>query len=259
MSLAAQQAAMVQALSDRKDERLPRALFNGSPLRVQEGMALYRGNQNAISEKVLGAAFPVMRALVGDEFFTQLAHAFNKKVPSTDGDLHRYGGHFSKFLASFTPVAQYPYFDDVARYEWALHRAYFADRHPPIDRQGLARLNPAQLEQSHFRLNPACTLLQSTWAVSTIWQAHQILADGAPAAEFPEQLNATDFAITIRPQWKVDLLPLTAAAYQFLRCVELGACLGDAVDAALEIDEDFAFPVYLQQWINAAIFCAAES
>ena len=258
MTLAAQQAMMVQALSDRGDERLVVALFDGDMSRVQQGMALYRGNLKFTAEKVLAAAFPVIRTLVGDEFFTHLALAFYKKMPSTDGDLHRYGARFSAFLAAFAPVAQYPYFEDMARYEWALHRAYFADRYPLIDRAVLVGIDPAQLEQSQFRLNPACTLLQSTWAISAIWRGHQILADGALAAELPQQLNAADFAITIRPQWNVDLLPLTAAAYRFLRCVELGVCLGDALDAALEIDEDFAFAVYLQQWIDAAIFCTSE-
>ena len=198
----------------------------------------------------------MLRALVGDDFFKLLARALNKKIPSTDGDLHRYGARFAEFLAAFAPAAQYPYFEDMARYEWALHRAYFADRHPPIDRQMLRRLTPSQLEQTIVRFNPACTLLQSNWAISAIWQAHQMSADGSPVRELPQQLIATDFAITIRPQWRVDLLPLSAAAYHALHCIEHGACLGDAVDAALDIDGDFAFPVYLQQWIDMAIFCA---
>lgn len=253
MTLAVLQAQMVRALFDREEEVATLSLFKGDCMRAQQALALYRGNLSATWEKSLSAAYPVLRALVGDEFFAALVRAFGKQMPSTDGDVHRFGARFAEFLGGFAPVASYPYFVDMARYEWALHRAHFADRIAVIDRTMLASLLPQQLEEMRCRWNPACTLLRSNWAVSAIWQAHQVNADASALHALPQQLAAADYAVTVRPKWRVDLLPLSAAAYQALHQIEQGITLGEAIDAALAIDEDFAFAAHLQQWIDAAI------
>ena len=253
MTLAALQAHMARALFDRGEEAATLALFKGDSTRAQQALALYRGNLGATWEKSLSAAYPVMQVLVGEEFFAPLVRAFGKQMPSTDGDVHRFGARFAEFLAAFAPVASYPYFVDVARYEWALHRAHFADRIVVLDRTMLANLSPQQLEDMRFRWNPACTLLTSSWSISAIWKAHQTKAAAPIFNDLPQQLDCVDYAITVRPTWRVDLLPLSAAAYQALRQIEQGASLGEAVDAALAIDEDFAFASHLQQWIDAAL------
>lgn len=249
------QAQMMQALFDREHAATAAALFKGDSERVRQALAHYRGNLGATWEKSLGSAYPVLKALVGDEFFAPMVRVFGRHMPSTDGDVHRFGARFAEFLASFAPVTAYPYFVDVARYEWALHRAHFADRIAPIDRQLLASKSPQQLEAMRFRLNPACTLLQSSWAISAIWHAHQNYPDAEETIQtaMPQQLAMSDHAITIRPQWKVDLLPLSVAAHRALCQIEQGACLGDAIDAACDIDDDFAFAMHLQRWIDGAM------
>lgn len=254
--LATLQSQMAQALFDRTDEATTLALFDGDSAKAQQGLALYRGNLSATWEKSLSAAYPVLRALVGDEFFAALTRTFGKQYPSTDGDLHRFGADFAGFLAGFTPIASYPYFPDMARYEWALHRAHFADILAPLERTALAVCTPEQLEQMRLRLHPACSLLTSPWAVSAVWRAHQPMQGNSAAGDFPHLLEVDDFAVTVRPQWRVDLLPLSAAAYQALNCIAQGGCLGDAVDIALAIDEDFSFADSLQQWIDHAVLCA---
>ena len=258
--LAALQSQMVQALFDRADEAAAQSLFRGDVTRCIDGLALYRGNLAANWEKSLGAAYPVLHALVGDEFFAALTREFGQRSPSIDGDLHRYGADFADFLATFAPVASYPYFPDMARYEWALHRAHFSELSVPLERNTLARFTPLELEQLRVRLHPACTLLTSSWAVGTIWRAHQAAQDCAAVDinALPQVLEMQDFAVTVRPKWRVDLLPLTHGAYQALFEMARGASLGEAVDAALEIDADFAFTDALQQWIDHAVLCLVE-
>ena len=63
---------------------------------------------------------------MGDEFFDGLAHTYGKSYPSDNGDLNLFGAHFAQFLQDFEHVADYPYFPDMARLEWALHRAHYA-------------------------------------------------------------------------------------------------------------------------------------
>lgn len=256
--LATLQAQMAQALLDRGNEAEALALFKGDPTHIQEGLALYRGNLTATWDKTLSAAYPVLRALVGDEFFAALARAYGKQHPSTDGDLHRYGAVFADFLTGFAPVASYPYFPDVARCEWALHRAHFAPASLAIDRAYLATCTPQQLEDMRLRLLPACTLLSSNWAVSAIWRAHQSNHHDGAAPGLPQHIDIADYAVTVRPLWRVDLLTLSVASSTALHCIEQGACLGDAVDRALAIDADFSFATELQQWIDHAVLCVAS-
>lgn len=255
--LAAMQRQMAQALFDRTHESAALGLFKGDFAQSQRGLAHYRGNLSATWNSALTAAFPVLHALVGAEFFEALARAFGKQHPSTDGDLHQFGVHFADFLAAFAPVTSHPYFPAVARYEWALHRAHFADTAPTLHRDALACISPQQLEQMRVRLHPACTLLTSPWAVSAIWRAHQASAESLASA-LPQQLAVDDFAVTVRPHWRVDLLALSPAAFHALRSLAQGNNLGDAIDVALDIDADFALAAHLQQWMDHAILCVIE-
>jgi hypothetical protein len=256
--LATLQAQMVQAMFDRGNQAEALALFKGGAAQRQEGIALYRGNLTATWDKTLSAAYPVLRALVGDEFFAALARAYGQQNPSTDGDLHRYGAAFADFLAGFAPVASYRYFPDVAHYEWALHRAHFAPASLAIDRANLATCTPQQLEDMRLRLHPACTLLSSNWAVGPIWRAHQADPNGDAPPGLPQNIDIADCAVTVRPRWRVDLLTLSASSSAALHCIEQGACLGEAVDRALAIDAHFSFATELQQWIDHAVLCAAS-
>ncbi|HSC11045.1 MAG TPA: DNA-binding domain-containing protein, partial [Rhodanobacteraceae bacterium] len=65
--------------------------------RVLDRLALYRGNISAAWEKALANAYPVVRALVGDEFFGGLARAYGRAHPSVSGDLNRFGARFAEF------------------------------------------------------------------------------------------------------------------------------------------------------------------
>ena len=256
--LAALQAQMAQAMFDRGNEADALALFKGDAAHTQEGLALYRGNLTATWDKTLSAAYPVLQALVGDEFFAALAKAFGKQHPSTDGDLHRYGAEFADFLTDFAPVASYQYFPDVARYEWALHRAHFAAATPAIDRAYLATCTPQHLEDLRLHLHPSCTLLSSNWSVSAIWRAHQSGRNGATANDLPQQIDIADLAVTVRPRWRVDLLPLSAAASVALHRIHQGSCLGEALTNALAIDADFSLATDLAQWIDYAMLCVVD-
>ncbi len=47
---------------------------------VQERFALYRGNVSATWRRTLGHAYPVVLALVGEDFFGGLARAYGRKI-----------------------------------------------------------------------------------------------------------------------------------------------------------------------------------
>lgn len=221
--------------------------FSGPPEQGMRRFARYRGNLAATWEKTMAAAFPVLQALVGEEFFAALARQYGHEYPSDSGDLNQFGSRFAQFLRGFPHVAQYPYFPDVATLEWALQRAYYAaDGGNGLSAAQMASWSPDQLEQSCFALQPAACLMQSGFAVVKIWQAHQAQSE----VEFPEKLDEPCHALVWRPHWKPQVEALTPAAHAALSSLAAGLSFGVALDAAFELDEDFDVATHLQQWLD---------
>ena len=247
-ALAAGQQAFAIALLDT-GATLPS--FAGEA--VPQRFALYRGNLSATWRRTLGHAYPVVLALVGEDFFGGLARAYGRQMPSDSADLNHFGARFADFLATFPPVAALPYLPDMARLEWALHLAHYAADAQALAPESLAALHPDQLEARRFTLHPACTLLASDWQVAALWQAHQE-EDGS--GMFPQDLQVASWALVCRPRWKVQVLVLDAAAHAALQALQQGQTFGAALDAAFELDPAFDLTAHLRQWLAHAVLAA---
>ncbi|GJI95736.1 hypothetical protein RugamoR57_24540 [Duganella caerulea] len=252
-ALAASQQTFAGALFDARQTSAALALFKGE--RNEHRYALYRGNLSATWSKTLGAAYPVIQQLVGEEFFGGLAQAYGRAHPSDNGDLNRFGAHFAAFLRTFPHVADYPYLPDMATLEWTLHRAHYAPSADGVTAQQMAALTPEQIETARLTLHPACTLLASEWATISLWQAHQA-GSGVP---FPAELAAPDYGLVTRPRWKTQVLPLTAASHAALSVLAAGGAFGAALDAAFERDDDYDIAANLQQWIDHALIVRIDA
>ena len=68
--------------------------------------ALYRGNLTENWRKTLASAYPVLLALVGEEFFGGLARAYGRAHPSDDPDLNQFASHFADYLREIPHVAE---------------------------------------------------------------------------------------------------------------------------------------------------------
>lgn len=247
--LAATQQTFADALLDMTQAADAVPLFRG--LLVEERLGMYRGNMNATWRRVLGQAYPVLLALVGEEFFAGLAREYGRRYPSQDADLNQFGDGFAAFLVTFPPAAQLPYLPDMARLEWALHLAHYAPDAAGLPFDALASLAPAQLEACRFTLHPACALIHSDWQVMALWQAHQ-----RENAVFPQQMAAASHALVCRPQWQAQVLAQDAAAHAALQLLMQGKSFGAALDAAFEIDADFDLGGQLRLWLEHAVLTA---
>jgi hypothetical protein len=226
--------------------------FRGDQAICTARFSRYRGNMIATWEKTLAAAFPVLQALVGEEFFAALARAYGEAYPSKSGDLNQFGAQFSRFLAEFPHVAQYPYFPDVAALEWHLHRAYYAPDGMSLLPHQLAAYSALELEKACLCLHPACALMVSDWALLPLWQAHQPDSEVA----FPEQIADFCQILICRPHWKPQVLSLSAASYAALKVFNAGRSFGEALEAALAHDEEFDVAGNLQQWVALGLLQA---
>jgi hypothetical protein len=250
-ALAETQQAFGDALFDAARAGTVLAQVDDVHGRARDRLDIYRGNLGASWDKAMSSACPVLRQLVGDEFFAALVRAYGHAHPSQDADLNQFGARFAGFLAGFEHVAGHPWVADLARLEWALHRAHYAPDASPIGARELGQLTPAQLEASRFALHPACALHASAWAVAPLWLAHQ---PGGPA--FPDRMDEASYALVTRTRWRANVVPLGRAAHAALSALAEGSDFGAALDAAFEADENFDLAAHLKQWLELGVFAA---
>ena len=246
-ALAASQQQFAGALLEPGGAAQVLSQFKGSD--NEHRFALYRGNLGATWDKVLASAYPVVRMLVGEAFFSGLSKAYGSAHPSTSGDLNRFGAHFDTFLRDFPHVADYPYLPDMAALEWALHRAHYAPAAQGVSAQRLAAISPEQMETARMTLHPACRLVSSDWATVALWQAHQ----PDSGIGFPDDMAVPSHGVVARPAWKTQVVPLSGAGCAALRALGEGRDFGAALDAAFDIDEAFDVAGNLQLWLAHAL------
>ncbi len=205
-------------------------------------VGVYRNNYRGNLHDALAGAYPVIEQLVGRDFFRLLTRQFITQHPSRSGNLHHYGEQMASFAARFPAAQGLPYLPDVARLEWACHRAYFAEDATRLDIAKLGQISPEQYADLILSIHPACHVVCSAYPIVTIWHAHQ---PGA-ASDFRIDLDSgARNALISRKDDAVRVSELTEAEAAWLQAIQAGASLGEATDATLEHHPDFMLQAML--------------
>lgn len=155
------------------DSRAVAAAVVGNTLAGARRVAIHRHHFVITLTEALGATYPVVRRLLGADYFDQLARRFMGLSPPAATCLFEYGADLAAFLDRLPALADFPYVPDVARLEWLINAAHHADDAPALDLATLATIAPAQWSTLVLPVHPATMLLRSAWPVDAIWQAHQ--------------------------------------------------------------------------------------
>ena len=194
--------------------------------------SVYRNNVIVSLVEALETAFPVVRKLVGEEFFRAMAGEFVRKYPPSSPLMMRFAGEFPDFLGSFEPVSTLPYLSDVSRIELGLRHSYHAADSAALTKESLADIDPARLAETYIGLAPSFMLLRSSYPVFSIWDdnTRDIIRD--PPAE------AQAIAITRKFFDPVPRL-LVKGEHDFLSALQDGISLGDAFTRSLEVNPEY--------------------
>ncbi|MEM9028706.1 MAG: DNA-binding domain-containing protein [Pseudomonadota bacterium] len=210
---------------------------------------VYRNNHVVSLIEALGTRFPVVKALVGDEFFQAMARVFVDQSPPRTPVIIRYGEGFPDFIAAFPPAEQLPFLGDVARLEWAIGESYHAPDAPVLAIEALAKIDPAAVGRARLALQPSLRLVSSEWPVFSIWSAHQ----GQDAkTQLQDVAMIGEVGVTVRPQLDVEVLRIEADAYRFISLLNAHETLEDAA-AALELQNAEGFAELLQFVFGAGL------
>ncbi|MGM9486433.1 HvfC/BufC family peptide modification chaperone [Ideonella sp. YS5] len=249
---AARQQALLAALRAVQSQDLPPRSqgLRGRSAEPLAGLQAYRANAQAVAERSLAAAYPVLAQLIGDEAMAALARDLWRIDPPVKGDLAWFGAGLAEWLAGIEAFAELPYLPDVARLEWLVHRAQMAadpsDASP--DLQPLAG-DPDTLQ---VRFTAGSAPVESAWPVLRLWRAHQTKQDVEPdLTEVRAALVARegDIAWIWRRGHRVDVAALSTGEHEFHRRLLGGEALGPALSCTLGKHPDFSF----EHWLTRAL------
>ncbi|AOY00500.1 DNA-binding domain-containing protein [Jeongeupia sp. USM3] len=189
---------------------------------TRANLAVYRNNVRLNRIDALESAFPTVSALVGRDWFRAMARAYVIAVPAASANLHDDGAALAGFLDGFAPARALPYLADVARLDWARHRAWYAPDAAPLDPARLAALDTDRFARCTLVFDPALSLVASArWPIADIAAMHD---GGAPA-----DLGAGGQAVLV---WRDGWRRIDGDAAGWLAVLQAGASVGEALAGA---------------------------
>lgn len=228
----------------------------GSSSFTPRGLQVYQANRSVLAERTLASTYPVVAQLIGVESFEPLAGHFWQQHPPQRGDMGQWGAQLSEFLEALPQLADEPFLPDVARLEWALHRAASVPD-TVLDAPSFALLAASDARPVGLAFSAGVMLLASAYPVVSIINAHLL---GQPTLEEAAALLGLghgEHALVWRQGFKPKLRALSAAEYQLITALEKRETLEAALDQASSLDATFDFNTWLGQAVQTGLITGA--
>lgn len=204
-------------------------VWNGSDPLAR--FAVYRNNVMASLIDALVDNYPILQAQVGKDFFRAMAAEFIRQSPPSSPILAYYGGNLSSWIATFPPLAEWPWLADLATLEFAFISSLHA-----VDLQANKEINSDAFDPqtTGLILNTSLNIVRSSFAVYKIWIAHKkniSLTDIAPCQAESVMLFRHDNDIVV--------IPISSGQAQFVNALLSGATLMASVKAGQQYETEF--------------------
>ncbi|ALA20555.1 MULTISPECIES: DNA-binding domain-containing protein [Chelatococcus] len=217
--------------------------------RADKRYNVYRNNVTVSLIEALGAVFPAVRRITGEDFFRAVARAYVRARPPSSPLLFEYGRDFPDFIAAWDHAAPAPWLADVARLERAWLDAYHAADAAPLEAQALAAVPAERLADIVFVAHPAARVVRSPFAAVTIFAAHRQEGQAQTIdAGTPED------ALVTRPGLTVAVRHLPAGGAVFAARLLAGAPFATAASEALAEAPGFDLAANLAGLLAAGAF-----
>ena len=213
-------------------------------------LRVYRDNVVSGLAVTMAGTFPTIAALCGTEFtLGLLRHYIRENLPQS-GWLEEYGADIPGFITTFPPAKSLPYLPDIARLEWYLSACEHAPDDNALKPEDLQKLQADQ--QVELKLRNSAYLMMSDFPLLKI---RDFAHDSENENKEPPQLNAgKTYMMVYRPYLKAELLELSEEEYFFLKHLESGATVAQALRDVLEVHQRFDFNVFFQKFFEYMVF-----
>ena len=146
--------------------------LNNYKLSSSERLDIYYNNTVLGLTDILATTYPVLKKIVGENFFRTLVRFYIETFSQISGNRHKYGEELASFLSEYEPAVSYPYLSDVAAIEWAYFQATIADDVAALDFNRLTDLISAY-PNFNVSLHPGVHYIELNYNALEIWQEHQ--------------------------------------------------------------------------------------
>ena len=215
--------------------------------RSERFLTVYRDNTAKGLVSALASRYPVVKRLVGNNFFRTMAHAYLAAEPPRSPIMLYYGENLPRFIETHEPAQPVPYLAAIARLECARGLAYHAPSAGTVSATAFAAVSAEQLTQ-RVTLHPSVSIVTSPYPIYSIWSVNQTRAPTVPINPW-----APEAALIARPLNTVEVTRLRPGEAEFLRSLADGASISDALETALGIWVDFDAPQALALLIKARV------
>ena len=244
--LAREQANLLQALAGQTTNT-----FN------PRGLQVYQANRAVLAARTLASTYPVIAQLIGQTSFEPLARHFWQQHPPQRGDMGQWGAQLPEFLAAASQLADEPFLADVARLEWALHRAASAPD-AVLDAASFALLQSGDdAPPVSLALSSGVQTLASLYPVVSIINAHLIGKPTLDHAAAMLRAGLGEHALVWRQGYQPKTRSLSAAEYQLITALKSSSSLDIALNQAVSIEPAFDFNTWLAQAVQTGLVTGA--
>ena len=212
-------------------------------------MQIYRNNFAISLREALAGVYPVIKKLVGEAFFQQVAREYVQRYPSRTGNLHDFGDELARFLAAYPGLEDLPYLPDVARLEWAHHQVFHTVEGEVLNLASIAVLNEEQMAGLRFLLSPSCAYLASDYPVLRIWQVNQ---DGQEDVDVSLDEGGVQYVV-LRHAAQIEFHPLDAGTFALIDGLAQNKLFSEACEDALAADANCEIAATLQFLVEQKI------
>lgn len=246
---------MLQNVADfAQDDNTILSVFLDDHIAVKERLKVYHNNIVGSLTEVLRGVYPLVENLVGKDFFDHLARRFIFDHPPRAAYMHGYGSEFADFIRDDASLSTHGYLYDVARFEFALHAAYYAPDDTALAANALSEMPLEDLPHAQLYLRASAHVIESHYPLLEIQSFCQ--SNGARTAPDLSQLTPCHYLI-FRPRLEVSIVALQDDEHKMICFLKDGGALGASLDNVLCEHPSFDFQSFLAKHIYLETFCGA--
>ena len=163
---------------------------------------IYRKNTHGARLAALEQAYPVCVRILGDSVFRSIAREFVSRDDQDHSDLNTYGEnlhlHIQQLIGGRRLPPDFSYLPDLARLEFMLHRAYYADDDPQFDFAAFEQALNNGIDIS-FQLSSTLGLLTSVYPLYQIWENNRSQTDSHEVTAIDSKQYLVIHRTAVRP------------------------------------------------------------
>ncbi|HET7817072.1 MAG TPA: DNA-binding domain-containing protein [Sphingomicrobium sp.] len=217
---------------------------------VSGPLAVYSNTVVHGAVEALGANYPVVAQIVGEEMFESVAVEFATRFPPKSPVLALFGEGLADWIDEQPWADELPYLADVARVERLHVESLFAADAQPLSLEEARE--QCEHTGSRLHLHPALRFGWLQTPAMTIWLAHRQPIGGDIAPEWK-----AEGALFARPTPFVMHTPrIGRAAHRLLCGIRIGEATADCIAAASRLYPDEDCAAVLASLVNLGAFAA---